>query len=544
MSTTATAQEEPTRPTPTTAQSTPAVQTRKPKPKRNGTRHRSLRRSLNVLTVVVAVALVAVAVVSSIALVHLVDAREALLDQIDPASLSADQLLLAYVDEETGVRGYILGRNPAYLQPTQTGMKEEKSASADLNTELADQPELLQEARHAESGGDAWESSWVVPAVRATATGNGAYASPEALATGKAELDHVRDELVALSHQLAVKRSQDGSNLNSATALLAIVVGGGVILLVGGLVVMRILLKRWVVSPLALVSADARTVTDGDLAHEISAPEPVEILDLATDIEAMRQRIVQELQEVDAARLELHGRNEELRRSNQELEQFAYVASHDLQEPLRKVTSFVRLLQQRYEGQLDERADQYIGFAVDGASRMQQLISDLLAFSRVGRDTDRFEMLPMAECVQAAIDNLEPAIAECGASIEVGRLPAAWGDRALLVSLWQNLVANSVKFHSDASPVVKIEAAREGEHEWRYSVSDNGIGIEPRFAEKIFVIFQRLHGRDSYPGTGIGLALCQKIVDFHGGRIWLDTTHQNGTRICFTLPVVGTEGAP
>ncbi|HTU38376.1 MAG TPA: ATP-binding protein, partial [Acidimicrobiales bacterium] len=320
--------------------------------------------------------------------------------------------------------------------------------------------------------------------------------------------------------------------------------GGGVILLVGGLVVMRILLKRWVVSPLALVSADARTVTDGDLAHEISAPEPVEILDLATDIEAMRQRIVQELQEVDAARLELHGRNEELRRSNQELEQFAYVASHDLQEPLRKVTSFVRLLQQRYEGQLDERADQYIGFAVDGASRMQQLISDLLAFSRVGRDTDRFEMLPMAECVQAAIDNLEPAIAECGASIEVGRLPAAWGDRALLVSLWQNLVANSVKFHSDASPVVKIEAAREGEHEWRYSVSDNGIGIEPRFAEKIFVIFQRLHGRDSYPGTGIGLALCQKIVDFHGGRIWLDTTHQNGTRICFTLPVVGTEGAP
>ena len=348
-----------------------------------------------------------------------------------------------------------------------------------------------------------------------------------------------------LNRQLALKRSQDGTNLTTATELLAIVVGGGIVLLIVGLVVLRLILRRWVTAPLALVSSDARTVTEGDLAHEISTPEPVEILELATDIEAMRQRIVQELREVEAARTELNERNEDLRRSNQELEQFAYVASHDLQEPLRKVTSFVQLLQQRYEGNLDDRADQYIGFAVDGATRMQQLISDLLAFSRVGRNTDRFEVVSMADCLRGALDNLEPAMTECAALVDVAHLPDVYGDQALLISLWQNLIANSIKFHTDnAAAEIVIDAALGPEPGERlFSITDNGIGIEPRFAEKIFVIFQRLHGRDSYPGTGIGLALCQKIVNFHGGRIWLDTTFQDGTRICFTLPVVEQSAA-
>jgi signal transduction histidine kinase len=509
-------------------------------------RPRSLRRSLNTLTVIVAVALVAVALASSIAFVHLTDARRALLDQVDPASLSAGQLLLAYVDEETGIRGFILGRNNAYLQPTEAGLKEQLSATRALNSELQSQPSLLRLAHEAEASGHTWQFSWALPALQATTSGKNTYATPDALEKGRMLLDVTRSDMAALSHQLALKRTQDGNNLNSATEILAVVVGGGVILLVGGLIVLRVILRRWVTTPLAQVAADARTVTSGDLGHEISALEPVEILDLATDIEAMRQRIVQELRETETAQAELHRRNEDLRRSNEELEQFAYVASHDLQEPLRKVTSFVQLLEQRYEGQLDERADQYIAFAVDGASRMQQLISDLLAFSRVGRNTDRFERVSMGECVDSAVDNLEPSIAEVGAQVEVGGpLPEVWGDRALLVSLWQNLVSNSIKFHSDAAPVACIEATLEsGGREWRFAISDNGIGIEPRFAEKIFVIFQRLHGRDRYPGTGIGLALCQKIVHFHGGRIWLDPAYQDGTRICFTLPVLETEKRP
>jgi light-regulated signal transduction histidine kinase (bacteriophytochrome) len=175
---------------------------------------------------------------------------------------------------------------------------------------------------------------------------------------------------------------------------------------------------------------------------------------------------------------------------------------------------------------------------------MQLLISDLLAFSRVGRDTDRFEVLPMLDCLRGALQNLEPSMTECDARVDVSHLPDVWGDRALLISLWQNLVSNSVKFHTQGAPAeMWIDAELEpGQHEWLFSIADNGIGIEPRFAEKIFIIFQRLHGRDSYPGTGIGLALCQKIVDFHGGRIWLDTSYHHGTRICFTLPVTA-EGA-
>ena len=388
-------------------------------------------------------------------------------------------------------------------------MEEQKSVTRNLNAELRNQPDLLRQAQKAEAAAQSWQSTWAEPAILSTAAGTGAFASPQAEAHGKELLDRARTDFNSLSRSLTVKRNEDGRNLNTATTILAVVVAGGVVILIGGLLALRIVLRRWVVTPLGLVSSDARRVTRGDLGHEISAPEPVEILELGKDIEAMRQRIVQEFQEVEAARHKLDELNEELRRSNLELEQFAYVASHDLQEPLRKVTSFVRLLQQRYEGQLDERADQYIAFTVDGATRMQQLISDLLAFSRVGRDTDRFELIPLRECVDAAVGDLEVLINETGARIQVADLPAVRGDRALLTSLWQNLIGNSVKFRSAETPEVSIVVEATGT-QWQFSITDNGIGIEPRFAEKVFVIFQRLHGRDAYPGTGIGLALCRE----------------------------------
>lgn len=500
-------------------------------------RHRSLRRSLNSLTIAMVVLLVVIGAVATVALVNLTEARHTLLDEIDPASLRADQLLLAYVDEETGVRGFILSRNPQFLQPAQAGMDQQRGDTRALNSELHDQPDLLAQAKRAESAAQIWQTTWAEPAIRSTSAGAGAYASPQAQARGKALLDAARADFTRLSDALAQKRSQDGDNLNTAAVVLAVVVGAGIVVLVGGLIALRIALRRWVIDPLGLVASDARRVTRGDLVHEISAPEPVEILELGTDIEAMRQRILRELEEVESARHELDARNEDLRRSNAELEQFAYVASHDLQEPLRKVTSFVRLLQQRYEGRLDERADQYIEFSVDGATRMQQLISDLLAFSQVGRDTDRFEIIPMGQCVDAALENLETPLAETGARVDVSDLPDVRGDHALLVSLWQNLIGNSIKFRSERSPEIRIDV-ESAEAQWCFSVTDNGIGIEPRFAEKVFVIFQRLHGRDRYPRTGIGLALCAKIVDFHGGRIWLDTEQSSGTRICFTLPMV------
>jgi light-regulated signal transduction histidine kinase (bacteriophytochrome) len=226
----------------------------------------------------------------------------------------------------------------------------------------------------------------------------------------------------------------------------------------------------------------------------------------------------------------------ELTRSNRELEQFAYVASHDLQEPLRKVASFCQALQRRYQGQLDDRADQYIEFAVDGATRMQVLINDLLAFSRVGRSGRDHELAEAGELVAAACAALASAIEETGTTVEVAKLPVVRGDRTLLVSLFQNLVANAVKFRGADPPVVRI-AARRLEAEWEFSCADNGIGIEPEYAERIFVIFQRLHAKEAYPGTGIGLALCRKIVEHHGGRIWLDAEHAPGTCFRFTLPI-------
>jgi len=233
----------------------------------------------------------------------------------------------------------------------------------------------------------------------------------------------------------------------------------------------------------------------------------------------------------------------ELRRSNVELEQFAYVASHDLQEPLRKVASFCQLLEQRYGHALDERGVEYIGFAVDGAKRMQVLINDLLTFSRVGRLNVTHATVDLDTTLDTALGNLASAIEESEAQIARPDvpLPQVTGDATLITMLWQNLIGNAVKFRrEDRVPQVFIDCERgtgDADGHWVFSVTDDGIGIAPEFADKIFVIFQRLHGRDDYAGTGIGLALCKKIVELHGGTIGIDTSNSSGTRFWFTLPI-------
>lgn len=224
----------------------------------------------------------------------------------------------------------------------------------------------------------------------------------------------------------------------------------------------------------------------------------------------------------------------ELERSNADLEQFAYVASHDLSEPLRTVAGFVQLLGKRYEGQLDTQADEFIGYALDGVGRMRQLIDDLLLFSRAGATELRPEPVPLGEVVDRVRSSLAANLEESGGRIEAGELPEVVADRAQVEQLLQNLISNGLKFHGEEPPRVGVSAAREGAS-WRVEVEDNGIGVEPQYAERIFKMFQRLHGRDAYAGTGIGLAVCKRIVERHGGRIWVESPPAGGARFCFTL---------
>lgn len=270
------------------------------------------------------------------------------------------------------------------------------------------------------------------------------------------------------------------------------------------------------------VSSSGHVIRDDD-------GEPVRFIGACKDV-TLSQR---------SGRLAQHAR--ELARSNAALEEFAHVASHDLQEPLRTVSSYVELLARRYKGKLDGDADEFIDFAVDGARRMHVLIENLLEYSRVGSRGNAFEPVEMATVLEDVTKTLQTGLREAGAEIIVeGELPRVSGDEYQLRQLLQNLIANAVKFRGKQKPRIRIQATPLGD-QWHLRVTDNGIGIEPRFAERIFVIFQRLHNRDSYPGTGIGLALCRRIVDRHGGRIWVDSIPGAGSTFSFTLPAVVNE---
>ncbi len=255
--------------------------------------------------------------------------------------------------------------------------------------------------------------------------------------------------------------------------------------------------------------------------------------------EAITITAIRDRTERERAERELRGFSEDLARSNAELERFAYVASHDLQEPLRMVSSYTQLLKRRYRGKLDSDAHEFIDFAVDGANRMQKLIQDLLTYSRVGSRPLELAPVDCEGILERVLRDMQETLEERGATVEHEPLPLVRGDAVQLGQLFQNLLANATKFvRPDVPPLVRISVSMPTKHLWQFAVQDNGIGIDPQYFERIFIIFQRLHGKDAYPGTGIGLAICKKIVERHGGCLWVESKSGAGAKFLFTLPAV------
>jgi len=496
-----------------------------------------LSRVLGVIVLAMSLFSVAAMVTGGLALAHVNDERQRVETVIDPAALAAQQLYSALLNQETGVRGYALSGEPSFLAPYTQGLQAQQAAAGQLRPLL---PQLSAASavtleRTLTQASD-WRTRYANPSIQEVQAAGKPVVSPAILA-GKAEFDALRVNLADFESAVSSQRQQALGSLDRASADLEAALAAIAIGLVVVVVALAIVLRVTAIRPVHVLAAQARRVAGGDFSHEVTRTGPREIHALAADVNTMRARILRELTAVQEANDALAAHAADLQRSNAELEQFAYVASHDLQEPLRKVTSFCQLLQRRYRGQLDEKADQYIEFAVDGAKRMQVLINDLLAFSRVGRAAVELSPVDCGAALAAATANLSDQIAQAGAVIEYGPLPAVRAQPALMTAVFQNLIGNALKFRGDRPVHVAVTAERADAF-WLFSVADNGIGIEPQYADRIFLIFQRLHDKTAYPGTGIGLAMCRKIVEYFGGRIWLDTSAVDGARFCFTVPAV------
>ncbi|MEU3465803.1 ATP-binding protein [Streptomyces sp. NPDC006733] len=457
-----------------------------------------------------------------------------LVDKRSPALSTAIGLEAAVLNQETGIRGYGLTGASDFLDPYRHGVAVQSADITRLTQLLQDDRGALADLQTVRTTVETWQARFARP-IAAAPSGAPSPLATERAAEGKAAFDQVR---AALSHQqerLRAERDRVRDDLRATTGLRNWVFSAIALLIVALAALVFEGLRRGINLPLERLSADARTITGGDFEHPITPTGPADLRRLSGEIDSMRRRLVRELAFAEEARQRLDAQAADLQRSNVELEQFAYVASHDLQEPLRKISSFTQLLRRRYGGQLDARADQYIDFAVDAANRMQTLINDLLAFSRVGRLHNTHHSIRLDRVVEQTLSTLSVGIEETGAVITHDPLPTLVADSTQMGMLFQNLIGNAVKFHRPGeTPKIHVTAAQEGEL-WRFSVTDNGIGIAPEYADKVFVIFQRLHTKDTYTGSGIGLAMCKKIVEFHGGTITVDPDYRDGTRITFTL---------
>jgi signal transduction histidine kinase len=468
---------------------------------------------------------------------------DTLLEEINPVRIDAERLLSAVIDQETAIRGYALNRLGVSLTPYTEGVAREREIIADMRRILPGDRGMQDRLRTVEGMTSQWRAQVAEPTISAVGSGSADADQVPGTATARQLFESVRGAIVDLQDYLAGLRSNLAGQATTASnwVVLLLIAAAAVVLAAGA--ALTVLLRRMVIAPVTVLAGQVRQVAGGDYQRQISLDAAPELVRLAADVEAMRRKIATDLAEVLAARRQVEDANwrlqqqtAELTRSNRDLEQFAYVASHDLQEPLRKVASFCQLLKRRYAGQLDERADQYINFAVDGAQRMQRLINDLLAFSRIGRVTSGFTDVDLDRVMSDTVAGLDAMRERTDAEITWSDLPVVRGEEALLGTLLANLMGNSLKFRRPGVPPRVRISAKQVADEWEFTCQDNGLGIEPEFADKVFVIFQRLHGKEAYPGTGIGLAIAKRIVEYHGGRIWVDPEYSDGAAVHFTLP--------
>lgn len=426
------------------------------------------------------------------------------LQQAGEAHLDVGRYFSLIQDMETGQRGYLLTGNEAYLLPFEEATASIESVHAAL---LRNATNPVRRARIDQLHGLYLEKLAEMEATLELRRTEGFEASQRRVSrnVGKQLMDRIRVVTEEI-READLRESAELAQVGGRYSLILLVSMGGASLTL-------------VVTGMMIVAM---------LRHHMGE----------------RESLLAHAQETVAA---LEVSNAALARANEELQHFAYVASHDLQEPLRSMSGYVQLLGRRYEGALDAKAHGYIEKSQAAAQRMQTLIEDLLAYTRVSTQARPFDEVPTGRVVSEVVANLAGALEASGAVVHFQHLPTVWADRVQVGQLFQNLLSNAIKFRGERSPEVRIEAAMDGAAQaWLFSVRDNGIGIESEFQGRLFKIFQRLHTRQEFPGTGIGLAICKRIVERHGGRIWIESVHGEGTTFYFTLPSLAmrhTQGA-
>jgi signal transduction histidine kinase len=420
-----------------------------------------------------------------------------------------DAIVADLLDAETDQRGYILTGEEAYLEPYNDARKHVRQNVDDLRALTMDNPVQQRALDRLE------------PLLATTLT-----ALQEPIEIRK------RNGLEAAAER--VRQSSSKTQMDDTRALLGAMTQEEDSLLKARSEVARASAR---ISRVEIVAAEALAVTFFCLAGVLVWKE---ITQRRRAEEEVRQLNVDLERRVVERTAELAEQTRDLERSNADLQQFAYVASHDLQEPLRMVASFTQLLAKRYGHKLDSDAREFIGFAVDGATRMQTLISDLLSYARVGSQGKALALTDTDALLDKVLDGLKLVIEENAAVVVHDPLPVVMADPQQLGQLFQNILTNAIKFRGEEPPRVRISTERNGS-DWKISIGDNGIGISQEHADRIFVIFQRLHTRDDYPGTGIGLAICKKIVERHRGRIWIEPSPGGETTFCFTIPAASSQ---